>query len=155
MSVPKLTLRFSQGRRRWPAYFLLTMLLTAVATWWLNQPWRPVGPVTIAAESDKAPTLPAKAPPEQAVLLQGMRHHPWRLLSALNDTQVAGIRVTALSWPGSGKPIRIMASTEQYEAMQRWQQKLNMRFSGVSLSSVSPQVGSQAINFTVEMQWPH
>lgn len=154
MSVPKLSLTFSQPVRYWPYCFMLAMSLAAGGAWLYARP----AASAVVPMLDKAPAnpaLPPKASQAQQALLLGMRQHPWRLLAALNATQVEGVRVTAMQWRGRGSPLQLTAEVGQEAILPRWQQKLSQQFTGVVLRSAEPVATGQVLRVQLEMQWPH
>lgn len=153
MSVPKLTLSFTQPVRYWPYCFAMAIGLAIAGTWLLLQP-REAAIIARPSTAQGPITLPPKVSGAQQELLLGMQQHPWRLLAALDATQVAGVRVVAMEWQGANRPLLLTAEVGQEGVLQRWQQKLAQHFAGVALRSAVPTGVNQAMNVQLEMRWP-
>lgn len=149
MSVPALTLSFSQTRLRLLLILMVGILLGMVLSWVSS-------PVQEAPLPNQLKTpLPPKAPPVHELLLRGASRHPWRLFALLQESQVEGVNVQTLVWPSRGKPLVLTATAKSFTQIQAFQAKLEQQFGDAMLLDVTPSPNGLSLAFRLEVVWSH
>lgn len=149
MSIPALTLSFSQTRLRLLLILMAGILLGIVLSW-VSSPVQEAQP----PRQLKA-ALPPKAPLVHELLLRGASRHPWRLFALLQESQVEGVNVQTLAWPGMGKLLVLTATTKSFTQIQAFQAKLVQQFGDAMLLDVTPSPNGLSLAFRLEVVWSH